>query len=86
MALALKAAGVIFRTVGTEWVDFKVSGGDCIRQKLPMRVKQFVENFDRGQPVEPLRFILEVPQECLRQIPSSDQALAPRRSTPDRKY
>ena len=60
VGLALKSAGVEFRTVATSWVAFG-KGDHSIQEQLPDPVRSFIADFDCGQMVTPLRFNLKVP-------------------------
>lgn len=60
VGLALKNAGVQFRTVGTRWLAFG-KGDDSIQEQLPSPVGSFIADFGRGRPVEPFGFSLEIP-------------------------
>lgn len=65
VGLALQNAGVEFRTVGTGWVSLGKSD-ESIQEQLPPLVTSFIEDFDRGKPVAPFRFNLEIPDAFVR--------------------
>jgi hypothetical protein len=49
-------------SVGSSFVSCYRENGSMLRSKLTGKVEKFIRDFDNGKKVEPISFILEIPE------------------------
>lgn len=62
IALALRSIGATRVGVGGALCRFRIEGAKHELVRLPKKARDFVENFDDGNPVRPFRFTINVPE------------------------